>query len=381
MHKDYFPFGIAEGRSFFGRETETNRLLSNINNCKHTLLISTRRYGKSSLAKHAIGIAGLTYAEIDLFLVVSDQSIEYKIIKGVRSLIQTISDTPEQWFSKLRDFFGRMNKKWTIGIKGISLKLTPENHTDIADNILDALNALEYILQEKKQRAVLFIDEFQEITKSQIGKAIEGTFRHFAQESKHLSFIFSGSNRNILSSMFSDRARPLYGLCDRMNLGRIDQTCYKKYLNEVSQETLHKPIAEDVYATIIELTECHPHYVYVLCNYVWQNFPDQEPKVGDVIKCWQDYINELLKEIRAELYKLSPGQLKVLIAIGLGAHKELTGKKAQKQLNLTSGAIVYALRVLEDMDYIEELQDHVFRIVNPAIRSTLEMFYKDSVYE
>ena len=100
------------------------------------------------------------------------------------------------------------------------------------ENILDALNALEHILVKKKQKAVLFIDEFQEIVKLPIGKAVEGAIRHFAQESKYLSLIFSGSNRHILLSMFVDRSRPLYQLCDRINLGRIDSKYYKEYLNK-----------------------------------------------------------------------------------------------------------------------------------------------------
>jgi hypothetical protein len=377
MRTDYFPWGIAKGKAFFDREEETKRLLDNIKNAKHTLLISPRRYGKSSLAKRAIALTRLPYAEIDFFLVVDDASIEYRVIKGVRALIQQVSDTPEQWFNTLRNFFGKIKKKWTIGIKGLSLELTPDDHSDIADNILNALNALEHILMKKKQKAVFFVDEFQEITKSPAGEAIEGAIRHFAQESKYLSFIFSGSSRHLLSRMFSDHERPLYRLCDRITLGRINEVYYQKYLNAVAEKTWDESIKEDVFAAITRLTECHPNYLYVLCSYVWRNFPDEQPNADQVVACWQNYIHELLKETRTELSKLNIGQLKVLIMIGLGTYTELTGKKAQKKLSITSGAIVYALRALEDMDYIERYDQYSFRIISPVIRHTLEMFYKE----
>lgn len=303
-----------------------------------------------------------------------------------------VSDTPEQWFSTLRDFFSRANKRWTIGFTGLTLELTPENSKDIADNILDALNALEHILAQKQQRAILFIDEFQEITKLETGQVIEGIIRHFAQEAKYLALIFSGSNRNILLDMFvGDRSRPLYNLCDRINLGRIDQSYYREYLNGIAQKTWHEPIKEAVFTTIMQLTECHPNYVYALCGHVWRLFPNNQPTPENVTACWDNYVGEQLKETRAMLSNLSGGQLKVLILIALKQHREFTGKEAQKKLDLTSGAIVYSLRALENMDYIEHYVEKTnandntpaipatLRIINPVIRSTLEKFYGDDM--
>lgn len=377
MIADYFPWGIAEGKTFCNRVDEGKRLLNNINNVRHTLLISPRRYGKSSLARHTLKAANVLHAEVDFFLVVDDKTIEHRILKGIRELIQMVSDTPEQWFSTLKNFFNRTDKKWTIGIRGLSLELIPENHNYIADNILDGLTALEHILQKKKQNAVLFIDEFQEITKSKSGTAIEGAIRHFAQGAKHVTFIFSGSNRKMLSSMFSDRGRPLYQLCDRIALQRMDPVHYKKYLDEIAAKTWNEAVKQDVFDEIIKLTECHPNYVYILCSYIWQNFPEKQPLASDISAIWDNYVDELLKETRAELANLSNGQLKVLITISLGVNKELTGKEVQKKMNLTSAAIVYSLRTLEGMDYIETIDAGAFHIINPVISRTLYKFYNE----
>ena len=56
----------------------------------------------------------LPYAEIDLFLVFDEGSVEFKFIKGVQHIIQKVSDTPEQWFRTLRNYFTKAEKKWTI---------------------------------------------------------------------------------------------------------------------------------------------------------------------------------------------------------------------------------------------------------------------------
>jgi len=138
-----------------------------------------------------------------------------------------------------------------------------------------------------------------------MGNAVAGAIRHFTQEAKRLLCIFSGSNRNILSHMFSDRSRPLYQLCDRINLECIASKYYQTYLNKVAQETWGQVLKEEVFAKI----------------------------------------------------------------------KELTGKKTQHKLNLTSAAIAYILNALEKMDYIERFEGNCFRIINPLIRSTLVRFY------
>ena len=52
--EQYFPKGIAKDKSFFNRTEEVTRLMGNIEKGEHTLILSPRRYGKSSLAKHVI---------------------------------------------------------------------------------------------------------------------------------------------------------------------------------------------------------------------------------------------------------------------------------------------------------------------------------------
>ncbi len=44
--RDYFPLGLAKGDAFCNRENETELLVDNLKNGKHTLLVATRRYGK-----------------------------------------------------------------------------------------------------------------------------------------------------------------------------------------------------------------------------------------------------------------------------------------------------------------------------------------------
>lgn len=371
-----FPTGLAEGKAFCNRVDETERLLKNIEKGKHTLLVSPRRYGKSSLARHAIRLAKVAFAEIDLFVAIDTQSVETQILKGIKQLIQQVSDTPEQWFSSLRNFFDKAGKKWTIGVKGLYIELTPEKNSHIASNILDALEALEDILATKKQKAVFFIDEFQEIGELAEAKALEGSIRHFAQESKYLTFIFSGSNQHMLMNLFNNRSRPLYLLCDRIKLDRIAKNHYEKHFRDFAKKNWNAALTEDAFNKIMEMTECHPFFVNVLCDRLWSNCKNL-PTASEVEKSWMSYVYEEHTEIRKEITGLGVGQLKVLIAIAFGENRELTRSEIQLNLKLTSSAIVHALKTLEERDYIEKLPDNSYQIINPVIKASLKIYYQD----
>ena len=49
--RQLFPLGKAYGSAFCNRIDETKKLISNIENGKHTFLVAPRRYGKSSLCE------------------------------------------------------------------------------------------------------------------------------------------------------------------------------------------------------------------------------------------------------------------------------------------------------------------------------------------
>lgn len=371
-----FPTGIAEGRAFCDRVLETRKLVDNITKGRHTVLISPRRYGKSSLAKTAIRATHFPHAEIDLFVAIDHLSVEAQFLKGVKELIQKVSDTPEQWFGALRNFFAKSEKKWTIGIRGLSLELTPEHSKDIAMNILDALNALEDILSKKNQRAVFFIDEFQEISELREAKAIEGAIRHFAQESKFLVFIFSGSNRRILSNLFTDRSRPLYLLCDRIQLERIAPQDYHHHINMIQQKHGRKPLDLKTLQMISGLTECHPYYINILCDRLFSN-SSKKFSEDDVQACWLGYVHEQRTETRKELTKLGVAQLKILVTIACGINRGLTRNECQQNLKLTSSAITHALKTLEEQDYIEKCPNNSYRLINPLLKTSLQWYYRD----
>src|SRR3990167_10481805 len=296
---NYFPLGIAKGFAFCNRVSERKQLLENIKNGKHTIVISPRRYGKSSLVLYTLDESKLLYESVDLFVAISAKTIEEQILKGVKNLLNRATSKPEQALSVIKNYI----------------------------------------------------------------------------KSENLRFIFSGSNRHILSMMFDDRTRPLYSLCDRITIDRIHKKDYGKHINHVAKKRWEKQIDESTLEEIFILTEFHPYYMNVLCNKIWSFCENKVPNKTIIKNLWQEYILQEKSKIAKELGSLNTSQKKILIAISQGITKDLTSKSELHKLNFSSGAIIKSLKLLEEQDYINRDKEGKYFLVDPLIKSSLVLFY------
>jgi len=380
MHTDYFPLGIAQGKAFCNRVNERQRLAKNIKAHQHTLITSPRRYGKTSLVTFVMNDTGIPFANVDFFVALDAKACEEQLIQGTQRLLHQISSKPERLFNHIKDYFIQSKKKWTIGYKGVHLELIPDKENDPATNIMDVLLALESVLAKKRQHAVLFIDEFQEIGALPSAKALEGAIRHVAQETKYLLLIFSGSNRHLLNHMFDDKSRPLYLLCERMILDRIAEDDYVAFINNVAMKTWKKSLSDKTLEQLFTLTERHPYYINVLCNALWKNHMDQShpPDAEAVSKYWQEYIHIEKTRISRELSQLSFGQRKILTAVSFGHTTELTGKHILQKIGITGPSVISALQVLEEKDLIGRKDDGSYFTIDPLMKASLRYFYQDA---
>lgn len=383
MYTEYFPLGIAKGNAFCNRVTERSQLVKNIKAHQHTLITSPRRYGKTSLVLFVLEKLGIPFAKVDLFVALDAKACEEQLLHGVQRIFNQISSKPERLLNQVREYFAHTKKRWTIGFKGVNLEMIPEKDSDVAINIMDALLALESVLAKKRQRAVLFIDEFQEIGALPSAKALEGAIRHVAQETKYLLLIFSGSNRHLLTYMFDDKSRPLYLLCERIALDRIQENHYVDFINKIAQKTWRRNFSEELFVAIFTLTERHPYYINALCNALWKAYDDkaQPPDVNAVKKIWQEYIHTERTRISREISYLSFGQRKILTAIAFGHTNELTGKTFLQKVGITGPSVISALEVLEERDLIGKNQTGQYFIIDPLMKSSLQYFYQESFNE
>ena len=365
--RDFFPLGVATGSAFCNRHQETDILIENIKNGKHTLLIATRRYGKSSLALRALKLSKIPYCEIDFYMATSEKVIETYILNGVVDLIGKALGPVDKLLTSIKRIVKHLKPKLDIGTSIFKLELTSDNESDPATNVKEGLLLLEKLLEEKKKSAVLLLDEFQNVGILAQGAGIEAAIRHVAQKTKYLTLIFSGSNRKLLKTMFEDEARPLYKLCWKITVNRITAEHYQTHLQKAAKLAWNQELSDNIIDRIIFLTERHPFYLNKLCDRLWTYYSVKPPSMKDVNNAWLEILEEEKSDAIKEISLLSLGQKNVLHQIALGTNSKLTSKQTMLELQTTSSSIMTALEGLDEKDIIEKELDQ-YQVINPIVK-------------
>lgn len=343
--------GYLSPEYFCDREVETGRIISAVNNQRNLTLISLRRMGKTGLIHHAFHQLKKESKEVSFIYtdIYSATNLESFITLFGNSVIRQLQSPTEKIFSRIASVF-----------KGIrpSITLDPMSGQPVIDfnvkNERDASVTLENIfklLNEEKNRKVIAIDEFQQIT-AFAEKNTEALLRSFIQETTNSSFIFSGSSRNILLSMFSDYKRPFYQSGELMELSFINPEKYVSFIREKFWEN-HIGIDADTAGYLLNQCRNHTFYVQFVCNRLYGSVSDTINK-----KDVDSIIDEILSENEPVYYSyrnlLTEQQFKVLAAIGReGVVKLPNGIEFTKSHHLGSqSSVSSALKALVSKDLV-----------------------------
>lgn len=367
---DYFPTKLAAGAAFCNREKEQEELLRCLNNVSPVLLISPRRYGKTSLAMHVLEKNNFTYVHIDFYKELSEEDIARAILNGIGRLLGKIEDTPEKILTIAKDFFSSFSIRAAIKTIGIEIEFEPKQKNSV-NIIAEALEKIEELAKKKRKKLVLFMDEFQTLAEATSHHGIEAAIRHAAQESQHICYLFSGSNRYLLKEMFQDRKRPLYKLCHTIHLRRIQAQHYIKYIQAVAHEIWKTPLSDMQFQLLFDLTQRHPYYVNKLCTLLSFQHIVSEAAIKNV---WENYVLENKTAVEGEISLLSVNQRKLLFAIARNKEtKELLSKEFSHLIAIAPGSIPRALSVLIKKDYVYTNEEGYYKLVDPLVHAVLNL--------
>ena len=116
MENKPFIFGVAtSGDNFTDREKEAARLLSNFTHGVNTILISPRRWGKTSLVKKVCNLAQsnqLRIVYLDIFSCRTDKEFYTAFTSAV---LKQTSSKFEDIIENAKHFLTRISPKFTIG--------------------------------------------------------------------------------------------------------------------------------------------------------------------------------------------------------------------------------------------------------------------------
>lgn len=220
--------GYLSPEYFCDREKETERIISAMDNNRNITLLSLRRMGKTGLIKN---VFYYLKKERPFRLLYVDIMATNNMAELVRELgnavIREEKERSANFLNKLITFLSGIRAKVVFNdITGM-----PEIEVDyrMPQEAEKGLAALFDYLESQKVKYVVAIDEFQQIV-NYAEKNVEALLRSNVQQLTNVNFIFSGSNKHLLMSMFSDYGRPFYQSSDFMFLDRLDQEVYADFI-------------------------------------------------------------------------------------------------------------------------------------------------------
>lgn len=370
---DQFPLSIASGEAFCNRLDETARLKLCIEQRRPVLLVSPRRYGKTSLALHAIHQTKLPFAHIDFFSAVDEQDIERAILNGIGKLIGSMESLPKKALSLAAEIFEGSRIRAVLSKVGVTIEV--ENRREKPTNtILDVLDRLEKLAEKTNNKLVLFFDEFQCLGEVAPDHGMEGVLRQVAQLTKSISFIFSGSNRHLLNQLFEDRKRPFYKLCERITLDRIAEPDYARHIQNTAIKKWGSNLDEETLRSLFSHSERHPYYLNLLCSRMV--YAKLKPSRSTIDDLWNKYVMEERSNVGAEVELLSKNQKKLLTVLSRtnGTYFPL-GSDFIQSAKMSKATVDQSLTFLERHDYISKAQDGFVSVLDPLIKAALSGVY------
>lgn len=349
-----FVFGkIASEKNFTDRIAETEHLISNFTSQINTILISPRRWGKSSLVNKTAEIAAkkdknLRFCFVDLYNVRTEeqfyQLLAQEVLRASSSKLEELMNTAKRYLGQLVPRITLnpdLNSEISLGLDWHEVKKQPD----------EILNLAENISKEKKLNFIICIDEFQNISGFGDSLNIQKKLRSHWQKHKLTSYCLYGSKRHMLMEVFTSPEMPFYKFGDVLFLQKIAEDEMISFIIERFSNT-GKQISRENAGIIIRLTECHPYYVQQIAQQAW---------IRSHKTCTSDIVNNVHQNLVLQLDflfqkitdELSITQVNFLRALLMEA-VQLSSKKTLQEFQLgTSANILRIKKALENKEVID----------------------------
>lgn len=363
-----FSYGkIVESLDFTDRTEETSKLMFNFQSLTNTVIISPRRWGKSSLVAKAISSLDnkqkeYLFVRMNVFKCETPQEF-YELY--AKKIMEDISSSAESLLSNAKEFISLLLPKLSIsdpsGQYEIALGVDVKD-SNIEEDILDLP---QQIALKKKKKVVVCIDEFQQIGDFTDTKRFQKILRDHWQNHQNVAYILYGSKKHMMLKIFGQYNSPLYRFGDMMFIDKISNEEWKKYIVTRFKDT-GKNITAEMAGYLAEQVENHPYYVQQLAQYTWLR-TSKTCSRETVDHALQAMLNSLNLQFVNLMDSLSEKQRNFLCAVCNGV-KNYSATETLRQYHLgTSGNIRILKNALLKRDLIDvsgkniEIQDPLLK--------------------
>ena len=338
-----FVFGrAAEGAYFTDRIEDARRLSANLTHGINTILISPRRWGKTSLVKKVINETDrpdIKFVFIDIF----DCKSEYDFYHSfANEIIKQTSSKIEEWVETAKTFLSNISPKFSFGTDpmndfSLSFEWSPKDNTE-----KEILQLPQKIAQRKNIRLVVCLDEFQQVADFTDSITFQKKLRSVWQHQQEVTYCMFGSKKHLMENIFNEKSMPFYKFGDMMFLKKIPTEEWLPFVCDKFRET-GKTISEEQVTKICELTENLSSYVQHLAWIVWYK-SDKVVRNKDIDEAVNDLLEQNKVFFQREVEQLSEFQFNFLRALANGVSSGFSRKEIIKKYRLESSANVQSVK-------------------------------------
>ena len=259
MKVNPFKFGtVVDGVHFTDREDEQAAIGSYLKSENHLIIISPRRFGKTSLIRKVLNDSDRQFLYLDMQLVISEDDFASQLLKRIYNIF------PMQ---KLKGYIKSFRLIPSVILNPVTgeMEITFNPGSRDLAPLEDVLNLIEK-LGKADDKIIVVLDEFQDIFR--INSGLDRMLRSVIQNHKNINYVFMGSSESMIREIFEKRESPFYRFGTVFTLGKISEEKFRLFLeynfSTVVNETMN--ISEH----ILKITRSHPFYTQQLAFMVWE---------------------------------------------------------------------------------------------------------------
>lgn len=316
-----FMYGlIAENDNFIDRIEDRKQLKTFLGGGINVMLISPRRWGKSSLVKAAMEELKqedkqVKVCYLDASRIISEEEFYNKFAIAV---IESASSTLEKKWADFKQYVQAL-------IPGVKLKASAFdavememelNFAPLKDSAERVLQLPEQISIDKGLHIIVCIDEFQQLSYLPNWKKMEAIMRSVWQHQHHANYCLYGSKRHMMMDIFNNSNNPFYRFGQVLYMKKIEKQYWMPYIIEGFTKT-GKHISEELASMICDIAQCHSWYVQQFSLFVWMN-TETEVTEEIVNRQLQVVIDTNADMFAKDIENLAASQVAMLRAVSAG---------------------------------------------------------------
>jgi AAA+ ATPase superfamily predicted ATPase len=364
---------VIDSRYFVNRKKDIAYLQNNFISKINTIMISPRRWGKSSLVKEAArGLdknKKIKFVFLDMFNVRSEAEF-YEVF--TREVLKASYTGWEERVKKSKIFFKQLIPKFSFGLDPQNEFSVSFDWEAVAKTPAEILNLPEIISKEKEIELVICLDEFQNIAHFKKPVEFQKKLRANWQHHQVATYCLYGSKRNMMTEIFEHKAMPFYKFGDVFFLEKISTQHWVTYVLKKFKET-NKTISKEHAALFIDLVENHSYFTQQLANIVWMNTLKETTKLI-IEQSIKQLISQYDMLFQRELDSLTNHQVNFLKAL-VNKEPHLSNHKTIKKYKLRTSGNVNRVKLALISKEVIDIYHHKMEFLDPLFKLWFQRVY------